>query len=114
MASLSAVRRSLRLWARPPRRQKEGDRASAYYHYTLGHMYAEQAGNKGDFLNKAIENFRLALKADPGASFISEELSDLYVQSGRLREAVQDAEETLRAIPRTPTRDVFSAASTRV
>ena len=59
-----------------------GDRASAYYHYTLGHMYAEQAGNKGDFLNKAIENLRLALKADPGATFISEELSDLYVQSG--------------------------------
>jgi tetratricopeptide (TPR) repeat protein len=78
---------------------KVGDRASAYYHYTLGHMYAEQAGNKGDFLNKAIENFRLALKADPGASFISEELSDLYVQSGRLREAVQDAEDTLRANP---------------
>ncbi len=78
---------------------KTGDRASAYYHYTLGHMYAEQAGNKGDFLNKAIENFRVALKEDPGASFISEELSDLYVQSGRLREAVQDAEETLRANP---------------
>jgi len=82
-----------------PQAPKTGDRASAYYHYTLGHMYAEQAGNKGDFLNKAIENFRLALKADPGASFISEELSDLYVQSGRLREAVQDAEETLRVNP---------------
>ena len=78
---------------------KTADRASAYYHYTLGHMYAEQAGNKGDFLNKAVENLRLALKADPGASFISEELSDLYVQSGRLREAVQDAEETLRTNP---------------
>jgi tetratricopeptide (TPR) repeat protein len=78
---------------------KTVDRASAYYYYTLGHMYAEQAGNKGDFLNKAVENLRLALKADPGASFISEELSDLYVQSGRLREAVQDAEETLRTNP---------------
>src|SRR5262245_27990696 len=72
---------------------KPADRANAYYHYTLGHMYAEQAGNKGDFLNKAIENLRLALKADPGATFINEELSDLYVQSGRIREAVQDAEE---------------------
>ena len=39
------------------------------------------------------------LKADPGAAFISEELSDLYVQSGRLREAVQDAEEALRTNP---------------
>lgn len=78
---------------------KPVDRAAAYYHYTLGHMYAEQAGNKGDYLNRAIENLRLALKADPGATFISEELSDLYVQSGRLREAVQDAEEALRSNP---------------
>ena len=62
-------------------------------------MYAEQAGNKGDFLNKAIENLRLALKADPNAGFISEELSDLYVQSGRLREAALDAEEALRTNP---------------
>jgi tetratricopeptide (TPR) repeat protein len=62
-------------------------------------MYAEQAGNKGDFLNRAIENFRLALKADPSATFISEELSDLYIQAGRLREAVQDSEEAIRTNP---------------
>jgi tetratricopeptide (TPR) repeat protein len=78
---------------------KTADRSTAYYHYTLGHMYAEQAGNKGDFLNRAIDNLKLALKADPGATFISEELSDLYVQSGRLREAVQDAEDALRTNP---------------
>ena len=41
---------------------KTADRSTAYYHYTLGHMYAEQAGNKGDFLNRAIENLRLALE----------------------------------------------------
>jgi tetratricopeptide (TPR) repeat protein len=78
---------------------KPSDKAAAYYHYTLGHMYAEQAGNKGDFLNRAIENFRLALKADPSATFISEELSDLYIQAGRLREAVQDSEEAIRTNP---------------
>lgn len=78
---------------------KPVDKAAAYYHYTLGHMYAEQAGNKGDFLNRAIENLKLALKADPSATFISEELSDLYVQSGRLREASQDAEEALKVNP---------------
>jgi tetratricopeptide (TPR) repeat protein len=78
---------------------KPGDKAAAYYHYTLGHLYAEQAGNKGDFLNRAIENLRLAIKADPSATFISEELSDLYIQSGRLREAVQDAEEAIRTNP---------------
>src|ERR1051325_8673471 len=66
------------------------DRGSAYYHYSLGHLYAEMAGAYGDrgvFFHKAIENHRLAMKEDPSASFIGEELSDLYIQSGRLREA---------------------------
>ncbi len=78
------------------------DKAAAYYHYSLGHMYAEMAAtynNRADFFNKAIENYRLAMKADPSASFLSEELSDLYIQSGRLREAVSDAEDILKQNP---------------
>lgn len=75
------------------------DRAAAYYHYALGHMYAELAAsynNRSDYFNKAIENYRLAMKEDSGATFLSEELSDLYIQSGRLREAVADAEDILK------------------
>ena len=82
--------------------EKTADKASAYYHFALGHMYSEQAGNfgrNGDYLNKAIENFRLAMKEDPDASFLAEELSDLYIQSGRLREAVNEAEEALKRNP---------------
>ena len=79
------------------------DRAAAYYHYSLGHLYADLASNYGnrgsDYFNKAIENFRLAMKDDPSATFIGEELSDLYIQSGRLREAVSDAEEALKQNP---------------
>jgi tetratricopeptide (TPR) repeat protein len=78
------------------------DKASAYYHYTLGHMYAEQAsmyGNRGDFVNKAIENYKEAIKADPTTAMLSEELSDLYIQSGRLRDAQADAEEVLKQNP---------------
>jgi tetratricopeptide (TPR) repeat protein len=78
------------------------DRASAYYHYALAHMYAEQAGmygNRGDYVNKAIDNYKEAIKADPTAPMLSEELSDLYIQSGRLREAQTDAEETLKQNP---------------
>src|SRR5665213_1064115 len=78
------------------------DKASAYYHYTLAHMYAEQAsmfGNRGDYVNKAIENYKEAIKADPTAAMLSEELSDLYVQSGRLREAQADAEDVLKQNP---------------
>jgi len=82
--------------------EKTADKAAAYYHFALGHMYSEQAGNlgrNGDYLNKAIENFRLAMKEDPDASFLAEELSDLYIQSGRLREAVNEAEEALKRNP---------------
>jgi len=81
---------------------KTPDRAAAYYHFALGHLYAELAGsygNKGDYLNKAIENYRLALKADPAASFLTDELSDLYVQAGQTRTAVLEAEEAIRQDP---------------
>jgi tetratricopeptide (TPR) repeat protein len=78
------------------------DKASAYYNYALGHLYSEMAaayGNRGEYFSKAVESYRAALKADPNATFISEELSDLYIQSGRLREAVADAEDQLKQNP---------------
>ncbi len=81
---------------------RTSDKAAAYYYYSLGHLYAELAAtynNRGDYFNKAIENYRLAMKADPSAAFLTEELSDLYIQSGRLREAVSDAEDILKQNP---------------
>ena len=78
------------------------DKAAAYYNYSLGHMYAELAasnGNRGDYFNKAVDSFKAALKADPSATFISEELSDLYIQSGKIREAVTQAEDALKENP---------------
>jgi tetratricopeptide (TPR) repeat protein len=80
----------------------ETDKSAAYYHYSLGHMYAELAAtynNRGDYFTKAIENYRLAMKDDPSASYVGEELSDLYIQSGRLREAVTEAEDVLKQNP---------------
>lgn len=78
------------------------DHASAYYHYTVAHMYAELASayrNRADYVTQAIDNYKEAIKADPSASMLSEELSDLYVQTGRLREAQTDAEDTLKKNP---------------
>src|SRR5580658_5668394 len=85
-----------------PQPAAQADKAAAYYNYSLGHLYSELAaayGNRGEYFNKAAESYRAALKADPSATFISEELSDLYIQSGRLREAVLDAEEALKQNP---------------
>jgi len=78
------------------------DKAEAYYHFAMGHLYAEQAmnfGNRGDYLNKAIEHYKQAMKADPNASFLAEELSDLYLQSGRLRDVILELQDNLRQNP---------------
>jgi tetratricopeptide (TPR) repeat protein len=80
----------------------QADKAAAYYNYSLGHLYSELAaayGNRGEYFSKAADAYRAALKADPSATFIAEELSDLYIQSGRLREAVLDAEDALKQNP---------------
>jgi tetratricopeptide (TPR) repeat protein len=78
------------------------DRASAYYHAALGHLYAElaaQFGGRGEYLQKAIENYRLAVQHDPEASSLAEELAELYVQSGQLRSAVAEFEEAVKRNP---------------
>jgi tetratricopeptide (TPR) repeat protein len=79
----------------------KGDKASAYYNYSLGHLYSELAGASGnrELFTKAVDSYRAAMKADPSATFIAEELSDLYIQSGRLREAVTEAEDALKQNP---------------
>src|SRR5690242_2467798 len=68
-----------------PKADVKIDKGAAYYAYSLGHLYAELAAESGsrDYFTKAVENYHAAMKADPSASFIAEELSDLYIQSGR-------------------------------
>jgi tetratricopeptide (TPR) repeat protein len=85
-----------------PKPDEAKTKADAYYHYALGHLYAElaaQYNNRGDYFNKAIENYRLAIKADPDTPLLTDELSDLYIQSGRLREAEAEAEQILAQNP---------------
>ncbi|MFN7992151.1 MAG: tetratricopeptide repeat protein [Bryobacteraceae bacterium] len=78
------------------------DKASAYYNFAMGHLYAELAGvygNRSEYVNKAIDHYKQALKLDPSASFLFEELTDLYVQSGHLKDAVSEAEDVLKQNP---------------
>jgi tetratricopeptide (TPR) repeat protein len=85
-----------------PTKQANSVKASAYYHFSLGHLYEELAGtygNRSDYVNKAIDNYRLALKEDPSAGFLIEDIAELYRVSGRLREAVEEAENALKANP---------------
>jgi tetratricopeptide (TPR) repeat protein len=77
-------------------------RAAAYYHATLGHLYSElaaQYGGHSEFLAKAIENYKLAMKEDPGTAYLPQELAELYLQSGQIRTAISDFEEVLKRSP---------------
>ncbi|HVP47321.1 MAG TPA: tetratricopeptide repeat protein, partial [Bryobacteraceae bacterium] len=81
---------------------KAPDKAAAYYNFAMGHLYAELAGafgNRSDYTNKAIDFYRQAMKQDPSAAFLSEELTDLYIQAGRIKDAVTEAEELLKQDP---------------
>ena len=78
------------------------EKGTAYYDFAMGHLYSEMAsayGNKGEYLNKAIEFYKDALKLDPSATFLSEELTELYIQSGQLNRAVTDAEDLIKKNP---------------
>src|ERR1700690_3135577 len=56
------------------------DRATAYYHYTLAHMYEEMvtAYGRSDLANKSIEEYLLAIEADPSSEFLTSGLAELY------------------------------------
>jgi tetratricopeptide (TPR) repeat protein len=89
-------------FAQAPAASPQPDRASAYYDFSMAHLYAELAGaygNRGEYVNKAIDFYKLAIKADPSASYIAEELSEFYVQTGQLEKALQEANDLLKANP---------------
>jgi tetratricopeptide (TPR) repeat protein len=86
----------------PAIKQSSSPKAAAYYHYSLGHLYAEMAasyGNRSDYVNKAIDNFRLAMKEDPEAGFLVEDISELYLAAGRVKDAVEEAQSALKTDP---------------
>jgi tetratricopeptide (TPR) repeat protein len=77
------------------------DHAVAYYHYTLAHLYEEQvtAYGRSELANKAMEEYRLAIEADPSSEFLTAGLAELYVKTGRIRDAVLQAQEILKRDP---------------
>jgi tetratricopeptide (TPR) repeat protein len=77
------------------------DKAAAYYHFTMAHMYEEQmaAYGRSDLVTKAIEEYRQAIEADPTSQYLTAGLAELYARSGRIREAVTQAEDILQRDP---------------
>ena len=77
------------------------DHAASYYHYTLAHLYEEQvtAYGRSELANKAMEEYRLAIDADPSSEFLTSGLAELYVKTGRIRDAVIQAQDILKRDP---------------
>lgn len=74
------------------------DHAQAYYHYMLARRYRELAGiyNRSEFVDRAISEYKLAMEADPGSLFLRVELAELYWRTGRVDDAVREAEAVLK------------------
>ena len=78
------------------------DRAAAYYHYALAHMYEEQVTvyGRSDLATKSIEEYRLAIESDPSSEFLTSGLAELYVKTGRIRDAVLEAQDIIKRDPK--------------
>jgi tetratricopeptide (TPR) repeat protein len=78
------------------------DRASSYYHYGLAHLYEDMAVSAGrsDYATQAVEEYKLALNADPDSRLLQDGLADLYFKIGRIREAVSVAQDRVTKDPK--------------
>ena len=77
------------------------DRAAAYYHFGLAHMYEEQLATYGrsEYATKAIEEYRAAIDADPTSEYLTSGLAELYARTGRIKDAVVEAQDIIKRDP---------------
>jgi tetratricopeptide (TPR) repeat protein len=87
--------------ATQPAATTQPDHASSYYHFGLAKIYEDQAVQSGrqDLATQAIEQYKLALQADPDSSVLADGLANLYFRLGRIREAVSAAQEQIERHP---------------
>jgi tetratricopeptide (TPR) repeat protein len=81
--------------------QTDSGRSSAYYHYGLAHMYEEMAVDAGrpEYATQAVEEYKLALDADPNSVLLQDGLADLYFRIGRIKDAVSAAQDQVKKNP---------------
>jgi tetratricopeptide (TPR) repeat protein len=88
--------------AAPQKAGAQDTQGEAYYHFAMGRLYAglaSSADNQSEYITKAIQNYQDALKLDPNASIILDELTDLYMQTGRMQDAINEAQDLLKQNP---------------
>ena len=64
-------------------------------------MYEEQVATYGrsELANKAIEEYRAAIDADPTSAYLTSGLAELYAKTGRIRDAVVEAQDIIKKNP---------------
>src|ERR1700691_3789428 len=79
----------------------QGTRGDVYYYYTMGHVDEQQyeLTGRAELATQAIEAYKKALELAPASPVIRERLAEIYAKSQRLREAVEQAQETLKSDP---------------
>ena len=77
------------------------NRSQAYYHLALAATYEDDAISEGrpEDVTHAIEEYKLALDADPGSAELANALADLYFRTGSVRQAEVTARTLLKTSP---------------
>lgn len=77
------------------------NRSEAYYHFSLAHLYRQLAMQfvRQEYVTKAIDEFKLAIEADPESTYLRRELIELYARVNRLDDAVSEANKVLAEDP---------------
>src|SRR5690242_4315105 len=78
--------------AQNPGSEKTPDRAQAYYHYALAHNYEELATlyGRSEYVARAIDEYKLAIAADPSSEYLNAGLAELYARTNRIKDAVTE------------------------
>ena len=97
LAVLSAIAPA---YAQTPAAAPADSRSEAYFNFSMGHLFAEMAGaygNRGEYVNKAIDYYKQAMKLDPSSIVIAEELSEFYLQAAQVERATEIANNLVKA-----------------
>ena len=77
------------------------DHAASYYHYGLAKLYENQAAATGrqDLATQAIEQYKMAMDADPDSPVLQDGIANLYFRLGRVREAISASQAQIARHP---------------
>ena len=81
--------------------QQAPNHALSYYHYMLAHSYEELMATYGrpELAEKVIQEYRLAIDADPTSEYLNSALAEFYASTNRIGEAVVHAQSIIKRDP---------------